>query len=80
MEFMRQQRKPGTRKERQHEQGQAGRNVKTFVGGCSQCGDKQVKVARFRGGQLCVGKCLSAAISRLGGATQMPADQVIKAD
>ena len=75
---MRQQNKPGSREARRDEE-QAQR-TKIFVGGCSKCGAKRVKVVRMRGNQLCVGKCVGAAISCLSGATQMPANQAIKVD
>jgi hypothetical protein len=74
---MRQQVKPGTRKARTQEKNQAKRNSKTFVGKCSNCGDRDVTVTPFRNGQLCVNKCLTGAIARLGGPQAVSAEQPI---
>jgi len=77
---MRQQNKRSTRKERLREAKQAKRNAKIFIGNCSNCPASGVEVVRFRGGQVCVGKCLGTALSRLGRAPQMPANQAIKVE
>lgn len=74
---MRQQNKPGTRKARTLQKNEARRNAKTFIGTCSNCGDKRVTVTPFRSSQLCVNKCLSGAIARLGGGVQTPAGEAV---
>lgn len=74
---MRQQNKPGTRKERSRQKNEAKRNSKTFIGKCSNCGDRDVTVTPFRSSQLCVNKCLTGAISRLGGPQAVSAEQPI---
>ena len=76
---MRQQNKPGTRKERLREAKQAKRSAQTFTGTCSKCGDKKVTVTKFKSGQICVSKCLATTVARLSGATPVTADQAIKA-
>ncbi len=68
-----------SRKEANREKAQAKRNSKPFIGTCSNCRDKRVLVTRFRNGQLCLSKCLTGAISKLGGVVPPPADKVITA-
>jgi hypothetical protein len=77
---MRQQRKPGTRKTRLREDNQFAKGNRAFTGTCSKCGAKKTDVVKFKNAQVCVSNCLSGAITRLGGAPPVPADQVIKAE
>jgi len=75
---MRQKIKPGSQKERLRQKNQKKRNDEPRIGKCSSCGDKPVTIARFRGSQLCINKCLKRAIVRLGGVVPTaPADQTI---
>jgi len=79
---MRQKIKYVSRKEKDRQKTQARKSARTFIGTCSKCRDKKVTVTKFRGSQLCIGKCLTGAITRLGGGVMppVPADQAIVVD
>jgi hypothetical protein len=77
---MRQRRTNGTREERKRNRSIVKYNAKPFIGTCSNCGAKLVKVTKYKNAQICISDCLARAISNLEGPSPVSADQVIKAE
>jgi hypothetical protein len=77
---MKQQNKPGTRKERLREEAQAKRNSVPFKGSCSNCFAKGIMVVRFKSSQICLNKCLPGALAKVSAMTGAPAAPPIRVE